>query len=64
MPHKTTSRLRELIEELQKAQHQSDDLAQQARHDLAGAIAGGELRPVGTSGGSTARKKKAGKKKR
>jgi hypothetical protein len=64
MPNKTTSRLRELLAELQKAQLESDDLAQQARSDLAGVMSSGELRPVGTSGGGGRRKKKAGRKKR
>lgn len=63
MPHKTTSRLRELLEALDKAQHQSDSLAERARLELAGVIHGGELKPVGTSG-VVRRKKKAGKKKR
>ncbi|HEX6322481.1 MAG TPA: hypothetical protein VFZ36_02050 [Vicinamibacterales bacterium] len=63
MPHKTASRLRELLEQLQRAQHESGDVAEQARQDLAGAISSGELRPVGTAG-AVARKKKAGKKKR
>jgi hypothetical protein len=63
MPHKTASRLRELLEELQRAQHESGGLAQQARQELAGMMNGGELRPVGTAGGGP-RKKKAGRKKR
>jgi hypothetical protein len=63
MPHKTTSRLRELLEQLQRAQHESGGLAEQARQDLAGAMHGGDLRPVGTAG-AVPRKKKAGKKKR
>ena len=63
MPNKTTSRLRELLEQLDKAQHQSDGLAQRARLEIAGMMRGGELRPAGPSG-SARRKKKAGKKKR
>jgi len=63
MPHKTTSRLRELLEQLQRAQHESGGLARQARQDLAGAMNTGDLRPVGTAG-DVPRKKKAGKKKR
>lgn len=62
MPNKTTSRLRELLEQLDKAQHQSDGLAQRARLGIAGMMRGGELRPAGPSG--SGRKKKAGKKKR
>jgi hypothetical protein len=63
MPHRTTSRLRELLDELQKAQSESGGLVRQARQDIAGVIANDALRPIGTSG-SGARKKKAAKKKR
>ena len=63
MPHKTASRLRELLEQLQRAQHESRGVAEQARQDLAGVMHAGELRPVGTAG-AVPRKKKAGKKKR
>lgn len=61
MPH-TANRLRQLLEELQRAQHESGDVASQARQDLAGAISGSDLRPVGAA--RSQRKKKAGKKKR
>ena len=63
MPQKTAARLRALLEELKKTQNESGDLALQARHDIAGAIAGDEFRPVGTSG-STPRKKKAAQAQR
>jgi hypothetical protein len=63
MPHKTASRLRELLEQLQRAQRESGGVAEQARQELAGVINGGELRPVGTIG-AMPRKKKAGRKKR
>ena len=63
MPQKTTSRLRELLEELQRAQHESGALAEQARHELAEVLRNGELKAVGTSG-SIRHKKKAGRKKR
>lgn len=63
MPHKTEARLRQLLEELKRAQSASGDTAQQAREDLAGMMTSGDLRPIGTSG-TTLRKKKAGKKKR
>lgn len=63
MPHKAESRLRDLIEELQRAQDEAGGLAERVRQDVAGAMTGAELRPVGTSGSRT-RKKKAGKKKR
>ena len=72
MPQKTAARLRALLEELTKTQSESGSLAQQARQDIAGVIASGELRPVGTSGSSRRKKKaaatparkKQGKKKR
>lgn len=63
MPHRTTARLRELLAELTEAQHLSGDVVDKARRKVAGAIAGDELKPVGTSGAKR-RKKKAGKKKR
>ena len=57
--------MRELLAELQKAQQESDGLVRKARTDVAEAIGGGELRPVGTSGGPAQRgKKKTGRKKR
>ena len=63
MPHRTTARLRELLAELTQAQHLSGDVADKARRKVAGAIAGDDLKPVGTSGAQR-RKKKAGRKKR
>ena len=63
MPQKTATRLRELLEELERAQNASGDLAAQTRQEIAALMRGGDVKPVGTSG-STSRKKKAGKKKR
>lgn len=61
MPN-TANRLRQLLEELQRVQHESGDAASHARQELAGVIAGSDLRPVGAA--RSQRKKKAGKKKR
>lgn len=63
MPHKAAARLRELLEQLKRAQNESGDLAEQARHELAGLIHDPALRPASASD-SGRRKKKAGKKKR
>ena len=63
MPHKTAARLRELIQELERAQSESGDLADRARQELSDLARNGELRPVGT-GGEVLRTRKAGRKKR
>jgi len=62
MPQKT-SRLRELLNALERAQNESGDLAIQTRQEIAELMGGGDVKPVGTSGPSR-RRKKAGKKKR
>jgi hypothetical protein len=62
MPHRR-EKLQELLLELQRAHSASTGMTEQVRQELATAIRSGELRPVGT-GGTSPRKKKAGKKKR
>lgn len=63
MPQKHAARLRELIDELDRAQAESGDLADMARQELAGLMRGGELEPArGTS--AARRSTKAGRKKR
>ena len=63
MSLKATSRMRDLLHELQRTQTEAGGLARQARQDVAGAINGADLRPASASDRTT-RKKKAGKKKR
>lgn len=62
MANTTASRLRELLEQLKRAQHETGDVAEQARHELAGLINGRALKPA--SAPDSSRKKKAGRKKR
>ena len=62
MPHKPEARLRELLDQMKRAQNESRVVADRARRELAGMVRGGDLKPVGTSG--TAPRKRVGRKKR
>ena len=58
------NRLRDLLSQLETAQHDSDDLTLRARHEVGRAIRGSGLTPAPGSTAAPLRKKKAGKKKR
>jgi hypothetical protein len=62
MPHKTAARLRELMDELNRAQSESGDTADKARQELAGVMRSGELRPA--SEPIAQQRSKLGRKKR
>lgn len=62
MPQKTAARLRELMDELNRVQSASGDLADKARQEVAGVMRGGELRPATPS--NPQRRSKLGRKKR
>ena len=62
MPHKPPARLRELMDELSRAQSEAGDIADKARQEVAGLIRGAGLRPATpvSAGGRS----KLGRKKR
>jgi len=68
MPH-TTERLRQLLDELHRAQRETGHLAERARQELAGVMIANDLKPASPAARSRQRKtatrsRKAGKKKR
>lgn len=62
MPQKTAARLRELMDELNRAQSESGDVADKARQELAGVMRGGELKPATEP--TSPQRSKPGRKKR
>src|SRR5688500_333970 len=62
LPHKPAARLRELMDERNRAQSEAGDIADKARQEVAGLMRGGELKPA--TAANAARRSKLGRKKR
>ena len=62
MPQKDATRLRELMDALNRAQSEAGDLADKARQEVAGLMRGGQLKPASAS--NAGGRSKLGRKKR